>query len=174
MAEDWEKLAADWEDHEFGLVGEVNCDDNPDLCEQLDVNGYPTLLYGNPTQPSDYSGDRDYESLSEFADGVLNKRVCSVFDKTACSDEEKSAIAEMEAMSEETLESKIEEVEGKIDEHQNNFNDEVEKLQDLYEKLSNDFNKQIDEIKATAHYDLMRAVLTKKGTESKDNAKEEL
>lgn len=39
MAEDFEKLAADWEDHPVVLVGEVDCtsDDGKPLCEEFDV-----------------------------------------------------------------------------------------------------------------------------------------
>ena len=39
MAEAWEQLAADWEGHDIGLVGEVDCttDEGLPLCEDFEV-----------------------------------------------------------------------------------------------------------------------------------------
>jgi hypothetical protein len=50
MAADWEKLAGEWADHKVGLVAEVDCttDDGQKLCEENGVEGFPTIMYGDP------------------------------------------------------------------------------------------------------------------------------
>ncbi|KAI8983444.1 thioredoxin-like protein [Pilobolus umbonatus] len=48
-------------------VGEINCDNLPDVCSKYGVRGYPTLrIYGNG-KPIEYDGKRDLKSLSSFA-----------------------------------------------------------------------------------------------------------
>ena len=53
MAPDWEKLSEEWKDHKVGLVAEVDCTDEDSLalCEKYEVEGFPTLLYGDPFSP---------------------------------------------------------------------------------------------------------------------------
>ena len=53
MAPAWEKLTEDWKDHGIGLVGEVDCTspEGQPLCEKFDVEGFPTLVYGDPQSP---------------------------------------------------------------------------------------------------------------------------
>lgn len=50
MAPDWEKLATEWESHAVGLIAEVDCttDDGQPLCEEHNVEGFPTLMSGDP------------------------------------------------------------------------------------------------------------------------------
>ena len=53
MAADWEKLAKDWEGHAVGLIAEVDCTDpaGKPVCEEFDVEGFPTLMYGDMQSP---------------------------------------------------------------------------------------------------------------------------
>jgi thioredoxin-like negative regulator of GroEL len=67
MEDAWEKMAAEWDGHEIGLVAEVNCLDDADLCDDFDVEEVPWLVHGNAQGPERYDGERDYESLSAFA-----------------------------------------------------------------------------------------------------------
>ena len=53
MAPAWEQLAQDWQGHDIGLVAEIDCT-NPEsqpVCEEFEVEGFPTLLYGDPRSP---------------------------------------------------------------------------------------------------------------------------
>lgn len=53
MAPDWEKLAADWAGHAVGMIAEVDCTEpsGQTLCEEYGVEGFPTLMYGDPNGP---------------------------------------------------------------------------------------------------------------------------
>lgn len=53
MASDWEKLAEEWKDHAVGLIAEVDCteESGKPLCEEYGVEGFPTLMYGDPSAP---------------------------------------------------------------------------------------------------------------------------
>jgi hypothetical protein len=53
MAPDWEKLGEEWKDHAVGLIAEVDCteDSGKPLCEEYGIEGFPTLMYGDPSAP---------------------------------------------------------------------------------------------------------------------------
>jgi len=37
------------------------------LCKKYNTSGYPHIVYGNPSNPSDYNGAREYSAFSKFA-----------------------------------------------------------------------------------------------------------
>ncbi|KAK7051384.1 hypothetical protein VNI00_004884 [Paramarasmius palmivorus] len=51
-------------------IAEVNCDDNPSLCKEQGVQGYPTLFYyvggGEGIGKTEYTGGRNLEQLKAF------------------------------------------------------------------------------------------------------------
>jgi hypothetical protein len=53
MAPDWEKLGEEWKDHAVGMIAEVDCteESGKPLCEDYGVEGFPTLMYGDPAAP---------------------------------------------------------------------------------------------------------------------------
>ncbi|KAI2494713.1 intramolecular oxidoreductase [Fragilaria crotonensis] len=111
LAPTWERLAEDWVGHEVGLVAEVDCTVAESLCEDFQVQGYPTLFYGDPLAPETYAGDLEYEALSEFAKENIAKPICSVHKTEFCSDEEKLVIAELEGLSLTDVTAKLNEIE---------------------------------------------------------------
>mmetsp|Transcript_8105 Transcript_8105/g.12063 ORF Transcript_8105/g.12063 Transcript_8105/m.12063 type:complete len:220 (-) Transcript_8105:184-843(-) len=146
MASDWEKLAEDWAGHDIGLVAEVDCTDeeSEELC--VEVQGFPTLKYGDPEDLEDYDGARGYDELSAFAKDTLSSAVCSLKNIDACSDEKKAQIQTYKDMSTEELAKVIEEEEQKIAVSESNLEEEIMKLQQIYEEL------------IEAHTDLMKQV----------------
>lgn len=129
MAADWEKLAEEWKD-KSGIVGEVDCTDpkSEALCEQFNVEGFPTLLYGDPTAPEDYQGGRDYESLSAFAKTFLDKPVCTVTKVEACSEDQRKVIEELKTKSKDELQTTMKSVEDKVVELQKELNDFIDQI----------------------------------------------
>ena len=53
MAPDWEKLGEEWKDHAVGMIADVDCTEEggKPLCEDYGVEGFPTLMYGDPAAP---------------------------------------------------------------------------------------------------------------------------
>ena len=50
-------------------VAKVNADDSTILAERFDIRGYPTLLFFHRGKYFKYMGDRDLDSLADFALG---------------------------------------------------------------------------------------------------------
>ncbi|KAJ1674004.1 hypothetical protein EV182_004154 [Spiromyces aspiralis] len=51
--------------------GEVNCPDNLGLCEQNNIEGYPTVnYYSNGSYSFEYEGEREAQDLINFASQV--------------------------------------------------------------------------------------------------------
>lgn len=163
MAPDWVRLAEDWNGHDIGLVAEVDCTDaeSEQLCEDFHVEGFPTLLYGDPSSPEEYFGGRDYDSLTEFAKQEINKPVCSVGNLDFCSEDDKKAIAEMLKKSKEELLEDEEGVELAIQKAQQELDDFVDEINDLYEQRTNEFNLKVEGIKADSNYKFMKQTLRK-------------
>merc|ERR1719245_2056664 len=112
MASDWEKLGKDWDGHETGLIGVVDCTDdaNDPLCERFNVDGFPTLMWGDPSAAEQYDGGRDYASMAKFAKENISKPICSLAKLEACSEEEKKIIEGIEKMSDEDITKKAQDL----------------------------------------------------------------
>ena len=55
----WDKLMAEYTDSSTILVGDVDCTaDGKSKCEDVGVQGYPTIKYGSPDDLQDYEGGR--------------------------------------------------------------------------------------------------------------------
>merc|ERR1719293_345241 len=104
----WDKLMKQYAGHASALVGDVDCTaEGKPLCEEHGVQGFPTIKWGDPSALEDYEGGRDYDALKKFAKENL-KPMCSPANIDLCDDEKKAQIAELQALPEEELSSKIE------------------------------------------------------------------
>jgi thiol-disulfide isomerase/thioredoxin len=163
MAPDWEKLAKDWEKSEIGLVAEVDCTD-PDsetICQEFNVEGFPTLLHGDPSAPEEYQGGRDYESLSEFAQTFLGRPICGLTKTDNCSDEEKETIKKVLAMSKDDLMKVAEGVKTQMNAAQKALDEFIDEINSQYEAKSNEYNKNVASIKEEANFKWVQQALTK-------------
>lgn len=86
----WDALA-----NEFAGVYDVDCTaGGKSLCEAIGVQGYPTIKWGDPSDPKkleDYKGGRDAAELREFAEKNL-KPPCGPDQLDACSEEQKTML----------------------------------------------------------------------------------
>lgn len=132
-----EKLAKDWEGDKVGLVGEVDCTSElgKPTCELLEIQGFPTLMYGDPANMEEYEGGRSYADLSVFAKENLVP-VCSTKNIDLCDDEMKKKVTEYEHLSLDELESLINVEEEKLDAAREAYEQELKRLQELYDKAA--------------------------------------
>jgi len=158
MAPTWEQLSDEWAGKPNALIAEVDCttEAGRQLCDDNDVQGFPTLKYGDPAALEDYQGGRDYESLSAFAQENL-KPMCSPTNIDLCDDEKKAKIQELQKLSAEDLSNVIKEQEAKIDQANQKFEAELELLQRKYEEISVEKDSTIAAIKSSG-LNLMKAV----------------
>merc|ERR1712093_312781 len=98
----------------MGLIADVDCTaEGKPLCEQVGVQGFPSIKWGDPSNLEAYEGGRDYEALKKFAKDNL-KPMCSPANLDLCDDEKKAEISKFQAMSAEDLEKEIEEKKAEI------------------------------------------------------------
>lgn len=163
MAEDFEKLADEWDKDKVGLVAEVDCTDNDSeqLCQDFDIQGFPSIKYGDPTMLEDYDGPRTFEAMSEFCEENL-AATCSPGNMDLCDDEKKAIIGSLMAMSAEELDSAYEDVMNKIQAEEDRMEQAIEALQTQYESMSAEHDTILAEIKASANINLIKSVLAEK------------
>jgi len=165
----WDKLMTYWNKGDrakTSLIADVDCTaEGKDLCEQVGVQGFPTIKWGDASALEDYEGGRDYDALEKFAEENL-KPLCSPANIDLCDDEKKAEIAVLQAMPADALAAKIVEKKATIKEAETLFETNVEALQAQYSQYEKDKESTIAEVKASG-LALMQAVQghAKKATE---------
>ena len=172
MADDWAKLEEEWKDHDVGLVAEVDCtsDDGQQICEDYQIEGFPTIMYGDPLAAESYDGPRDYESMAAFAKEHISKPFCSVFQMDACDEEQTKLLTELQDKSDEELEAMVQKVTDLVKLEEAVFDEEVSKVQQQYDALVTDFNQKLDDIKSRYNYKYVEQVMTARIAENLDAA----
>merc|ERR1719476_635424 len=103
----WDELMAEFKDSKTALVADVDCTAaGQSLCQEVGVQGYPTIKHGDPNNLEDYEGGRDLESLKTFAAENLGPS-CGPANLDLCDDQKKAEIAKFSAMSVEELDTAI-------------------------------------------------------------------
>lgn len=139
---DWEKLAKEWLSHNVGLVASVDCSTQQDLCEDFDIQGLPTLLYGDPSQSGvylhEYRGDKSYASLSQFAKQNISKPMCSPANVEPCEPNMRKQIESILKMNKKQLDKAIQKQEKAMEKAETTFAKEFQKMQTKYDKVAAD------------------------------------
>lgn len=168
MADDWAQLEKDFEGHGVAMVASVDCtaEANDQICADFNIEGFPTIAWGDASAAEDYHGGRDYESLKEFADEFVTKPICSIFNSATCSDEEKADIAAVEAKSDDELKAAAEKIAELAKEANKEFEAFLEKLNEQYETEEANHNAKIATIKEEHKFKFIQQVFAKRGIAS--------
>mmetsp|Transcript_132317 Transcript_132317/g.247348 ORF Transcript_132317/g.247348 Transcript_132317/m.247348 type:complete len:133 (-) Transcript_132317:208-606(-) len=103
----WDKLMEEFKDSPTALIADVDCTESgKDLCEKHEVQGFPTIKYGDPGSLKDYEGGRDFDSLKKFASENLGP-TCGPDHMELCDDKKKEKILKYQKLTAEELEAKI-------------------------------------------------------------------
>jgi hypothetical protein len=164
MKPDWDKLMAAFADSKTQLVADVDCtsEGGQGVCETHGIQGYPTIMWGDPADLQDYAGGRDYESLFKFAEENL-KPMCSPANIDLCDAEKKKDIEKYMAMSTEDLDNMIQEkldAQAKVEQ---DFADFVQGLQQQYQDANTKKDEDLAAIKDSG-LGLMKAVQANKAS----------
>jgi len=143
----WDQLMAEYKGD--GIIADVDCTVEQDLCSKQGVQGYPTIKYGPTSNMVDYSGGRDFDAMLEFANTNLGPSCDAGENKKLCTAEESAKIDELVALSVEDLEKKVEEGDKGLADAEQLFKDEVQKLQTRYESLEKEKEAALKEIKGS-------------------------
>ena len=138
----WEVLQEEYESNSNLIIGDIDCDEYSAFCEDYDIVGTPTILYGHRLDLNEYGGDVSFAKLKQFTKDYLldvsNKGgFCTPDNVDVCSDKDKKLIESLMKMSMEELEEmtrnmKNDEERGEID-----FQLEMDKLQTIYDDINN-------------------------------------
>jgi len=147
----WDKLMKNWNKGDrlkTSLIADVDCTaEGKPLCEQVGVEGFPTIKWGDVSNLEKYEGGRDYDALKKFAKENL-KPMCSPANIDLCDEEKKAEIAKFEAMGADALAKEIETKKGDIKKAEDTFSEEVKKLQDTYQQLQKDKDEAVANVKS--------------------------
>mmetsp|Transcript_105112 Transcript_105112/g.255179 ORF Transcript_105112/g.255179 Transcript_105112/m.255179 type:complete len:170 (+) Transcript_105112:101-610(+) len=163
----WDKLMGEYKDHASALVADVDCTaEGKPLCDSNGIQGFPTIKWGSYGSLEDYQGGRSFDDLKKFADENLKPR-CGPSNLDLCDDEKKAEIEKLMALSDDEINTQIEEGEQKIKDADDLFEAEVKKLQTKYESLMKEKDATIAEVKASG-LGLMKAVKAAAAKAAKD------
>merc|ERR1711972_640689 len=120
-------------DHETALIADVDCTaDGKPLCEEVGVQGFPTIKYGDPNNLEDYEGGRDFKALSKFAKENLGPR-CGPANLDLCDEGNKTMVQEFMKMDSKALQKAISEKEEEMAKAEKELEDLLKSLQAQYE-----------------------------------------
>jgi thioredoxin-like negative regulator of GroEL len=114
MKPDWDKLAE--EAHSSVFIADVNCSDEPELCESNGVAGYPTIKVHKDGSEDKYNGPRGFEELKEYVDENLAIK-CDVNNMTAatCSEKAQTYAAKWKDKSAADVDKEVKRLSGMMD-----------------------------------------------------------
>jgi Thioredoxin len=164
MADDWEQLAAEYNNvgRSMILIGEIDCT-NPNskqLCKQFKVTAYPTLMYGDIIQLQEYKGSRNLDELRMVVQDHLSYQLCSVTYPHLCDFQKRQSIEELVYMGRSKLDKEIKRVEEMEQRFEKKRENMVAKLTKKYEKAIE--KKKHDKNTLEQELTLMRACLNLK------------
>merc|ERR1719316_2379146 len=111
----WDKLMDTYKDHPTVVIADVDCTaDGKSLCDKNEVQGFPTIMYGDPDNLEKYEGGRDLKALKKFAKKNLGPK-CGPANLDLCDAEKKAKIEEFSKLSVEDRDKMIKEKEAEIE-----------------------------------------------------------
>merc|ERR1712032_1499208 len=121
-------------DHDSVLIADVDCTaDGKPMCEEVGVQGFPTIKYGDPNNLEDYEGGRDFKALQKFAKDNLGPR-CGPANLDLCDAGNKTMIEGFMKMDGAALQKSIKEQEDKMAKVEKDLEDLLKSLQSQYEE----------------------------------------
>jgi|Transcript_30736 hypothetical protein len=165
MKPDWDTLIDEFKNSKTALVADVDCTaGGKSLCEKHNVQGYPTIKWGEPTDLKDYEGGRDLESLRKFATENLGP-TCGPKNLDLCDEEDKKFLAKFMKWDIDELDMSIEEkdekmkaMEAKAKKVIDGLESQVSGLQSKIEKEKKKKDDGIAKEKKSSGYNYMKAV----------------
>lgn len=137
MKPDWDKLAEEYPKAVF----DVDCTaDGKDLCEEVGVQGYPTIKHGDSSDKAAlqaYEGGRDFASLQKFAQENLAPN-CGPESTDACSATEKELLEKFIKMDAKELEKTHKALKKTLDGRQQKLLKRQRKLNDQLNEFEED------------------------------------
>mmetsp|Transcript_1890 Transcript_1890/g.2901 ORF Transcript_1890/g.2901 Transcript_1890/m.2901 type:complete len:228 (+) Transcript_1890:48-731(+) len=157
----WERMAKQWVNHDQGLVGSIDCTEETKFCDDMKLSGLPTLLYGEPNYKGallkEYTNDKTYEDLSEFANATLFQTACSPINLEACEDLERKHFETFLSLELGELSSIIDEKENIVVKAKREFQTAFDDMQSSYDRLGTE--NEIKKAKIKSKIKVLKAII---------------
>eukprot|EP00542_Grammatophora_oceanica_P012517 CAMPEP_0194044490 /NCGR_PEP_ID=MMETSP0009_2-20130614/15948_1 /TAXON_ID=210454 /ORGANISM="Grammatophora oceanica, Strain CCMP 410" /LENGTH=194 /DNA_ID=CAMNT_0038689021 /DNA_START=70 /DNA_END=651 /DNA_ORIENTATION=+ len=139
MEGEFKQLYEKYASSENLLIAEVDCTEEEALCEEMGVDGYPQVMYGDPDAHHNFEADRDFETMAAFIESEkLADAICSIKHKENCDATTRAAYESLEARSLEELKQMQEDVEKELIKKREEAAPKLEALQRQYEEIVNE------------------------------------
>jgi hypothetical protein len=153
----WDKLMTEFADNKEVLIADVDCTAaGKPLCDEVGVQGFPTIKHGDPNNMEDYQGGRDFDALSKFAKENLGPS-CGPDHMDLCDAAKKKQIEEFLAMPIADLKAKVKEGEDSMAGAEKELEELLKSLQKQYEEGTKAKDAKKDAIKESG-LGLMKSV----------------
>ncbi|CAJ1382728.1 unnamed protein product [Effrenium voratum] len=153
----WDKLMKQYDGHDSIVVADVDCiGDGKSMCDEIGVEGFPTIKYGDPANLEDYEGGREFADLDKFTKTNLGPR-CGPGSLDLCDADKKKLIESFLSMPGASLNKEIESKDEEIKAATKKHEEFVESLQKQYEESDKAMQAKKQEIKESG-LGLMKAV----------------
>jgi thiol-disulfide isomerase/thioredoxin len=148
LAPAWERLGKEFLVTKGGehssLISRVDCTKYEDWCIRLGINGFPTLLYGDPSHRGVFLEEykslaKSFDDLMAFAEDNLRKPICSPGNIEACDVETQEKLYQYWNMSPTELQSTILAQEEVTRQAEANFREEKKRMQQIYDEAAHNF-----------------------------------
>lgn len=147
------------------MVADVDCTEGgKSLCEKHNVQGYPTIKWGDPDDLKDYDGARDLSALQTFASENLGP-TCGPDSLELCDEADKKFIAKFQKWDIDELDIAVEEKDAKVKTIRDrggkivsDLENQVKDLQGKIEQQNKKKTTNIDKEKKRSGYKYMKAV----------------
>ncbi|CAB9518915.1 Protein disulfide isomerase [Seminavis robusta] len=152
LAPHWERMAKEWENHKHVLVASVDCTQDESWCVSWGIQGFPTLLFGDPSADGafldTYRGEKTYEALSEFANATLEKPICSPGNTAFCATTERNKVQGLWKLAPLDLQASIDKQQNMMKQEEDEFQQAFQSMQSIFDKDSKTHEFQLAKMKA--------------------------
>jgi len=161
MKPSWDSLMEEYSSSSEVLIADVDCiGAGKAICDEVGVQGFPTIKYGDPSNLEAYKGGRDLPTLQAFASGL--KPACNAATLESCDDDQKAIISEFLEKTDDDLENKISKYDRALKEIEDSFTQEVSELQKTYQGISSKKGEDIADLTKSSNIGLVKSVLNHK------------
>ena len=159
MAPAWSKLMDEYAESATVVVAEADCTGKgKKLCEKHGIKGFPAIRFGDPSNLEEYKSGRDFDSLSDFAAGLLPP--CNVNSLENCDEEQIEDISELGLLTEEELQVRVSEYDQSVTEINAVFKDSVSELQKTYQKLTQAKDDSLSKLTTSLKINMVKNILS--------------
>ena len=170
MSDEWNMLAKEWEGHMFGIIAQVDCneEDAMPICDYFDIDPvglFPQFYVGGSLSWEPYTGKYDLKSLQEFAKTHISKPICTAYNPEFCEGIEKEKLEAVSNLSDVEFQQLVTMAQSEMEELQNQFDELSQPLLAQQEQAIEEYKQSIETIFNQHHFKYIDQILRQREKE---------